>query len=88
MQKLSDPRTDMPKDAIATAALGGQDAMISLLVDQGIDLNEEGVFGTPLRAASITCHESTVRLLLRLDANLHMSGFLWRTVTSSGHARP
>ena len=74
MQKLSDPRTGMPKDAIATAALGGQDAMISLLADQGIDLNEEGVFGTPLRAASITCHESTVRLLLRLDANLHMSG--------------
>lgn len=74
MQKLSDPRTDMPKDAIATAALGGQDAMISLLVDQGMDLNEEGVFGTPLRAASIACHESTVRLLLRLDANLHMSG--------------
>ena len=29
MQKLNDPKLDMPKDAIATAALGGQDAMIS-----------------------------------------------------------
>lgn len=74
MQKLSNPRIDMSQDAIATAALGGQDTMISLLVDQGLDLNEEGVLGTPLRAASIMCHESTVRLLLRLGASLHVSG--------------
>ena len=74
MQKLGDPRTEMPKDAIATAALGGQDSMISLLVDQGLDLNEEGTFGTPIRSASIMCHESTVRLLLRLGANLHIIG--------------
>ncbi|KAM0796953.1 ankyrin repeat-containing domain protein [Usnea florida] len=74
MQKLSDPRSEMPKDAIATAALGGQDAMISLLIGQGLDLNEEGKFGTPLRSASIMRHESTVRLLLRLGANLHVIG--------------
>jgi ankyrin repeat protein len=74
MQKLSDPKIEMPADAIATAALGGQDTMIGLLVDQGLDLNEEGVFGTPLRAASIMCHESTVRLLLRLGASPHVSG--------------
>ena len=76
MQKLSDPICDMPKDAIATAALGGQDAMIKNLVDQGLDLDQEGVLGTPLRAASIMCHESTVRLLLRLGASLHVSGSL------------
>ncbi len=64
----------MPEDAIAIPALGGQDSMISLLLDQGLDLNEEGVFGTPLRAASILCHESTVRLLLKLGASLHASG--------------
>ena len=74
MQRLSDPRTEMPRDAIATAALGGQDSMISLLVDQGMDLNEEGMFGTPLRAASIMCHESAVRLLLQFDANPHILG--------------
>lgn len=76
MQNLSDPRVDMPEGAIAIAALGGQDAMISLLVDQGLNLNEEGVLGTPIRAASIMCQESTVRLLLRLGANLHISGSL------------
>lgn len=73
MQKLNDPRTDMAKDAIATAALGGQDAMIEHLLEKGLDLNEEGVLGTPLRAASIMCRESTVRLLLRLGADLHVS---------------
>lgn len=73
MQKLNDPRTDMAKDAIATAALGGQDAMIEFLLEKGLDPNEEGVLGTPLRAASIMCHESTVRLLLRLGASLHVS---------------
>ena len=74
MQRLTDPRIDMPEDAIAIAALGGQDTTISLLVDQRLDLNKEGVLGTPLRAASIMCHESTVRLLLRLGASLHVSG--------------
>jgi len=73
MQKLNDPRTDMAKDAIATAALGGQDAMIEFLLEKGLDPNEEGVLGTPLRAASIMCHESTVRLLLRLGASLQVS---------------
>lgn len=73
MQKLNDPRTNMAKDAIATAALGGQDAMIEFLLEKGLDLNEEGVLGTPLRAATIMCQESTVRLLLRLGASLHIS---------------
>ena len=74
MQKLSNPKSDIPADAIATAALGGQDIMINFLVDQGLDLNQEGLLGTPLRAASIMCHESTLRLLLRLGASLHLSG--------------
>lgn len=74
MQRLTNARIDMPEDAIAIAALGGQDTIISLLVDQRLNLNKEGVLGTPLRAASIMCHESTVRLLLRLGASLHVSG--------------
>jgi len=74
IQRSSDPKIDVSADAIATAALGGQDSMISLLVDQGLDLDEEGVFGTPLRAACLMCHESTVRLLLKLGASLHISG--------------
>ena len=74
MQKLSNPKSDIPADAIATAALGGQDTMIRFLVDQGLDLSHEGVLGTPLRAASVMGYESTVRLLLGLGANLHVPG--------------
>ena len=74
IQKLDDPKIDMPKGAIATAALGGQNAMINFLVDQELDLNQEAYLGTPLRAASVMCHESTVRLLLRLGASVHVSG--------------
>lgn len=74
MQKLSNPKRDIPADAIATAALAGQDIMISLLVDQGLDLNQEGVLGTPLRAPSVMGHESTLKLLLGLGANLHVPG--------------
>ena len=74
IQKLSDPNVDMPKGAIATAALGGQNDMINYLVEQELDLNQEAYLGTPLRAASVMCHESTVRLLLRLGASVHVSG--------------
>ena len=74
IQNLGDPKIDMPKGAIATAALGGQNAMINFLVDHKLDLNQEAYLGTPLRAASVMCHESTVRLLLRLGASVHVSG--------------
>ena len=76
MQRLSDPELGIPGDAVATAALGGQDTMINFLVDKGLDLDREGLLGTPLRAASLMGQESTVRLLLKLGANLHASGSL------------
>ena len=74
VQRLGNPKIDMPKGAIATAALGGQNAMVNFLVDNELDLNQEAYLGTPLRAASVMCHESTVRLLLRLGASVHVSG--------------
>lgn len=74
IQKMGDPKIDMPKGAIATAASGGQNAMISFLVDHQLDLNQEAYLGTPLRAASIMGHESTVKLLLRLGVSVHFSG--------------
>ena len=74
IQTLDDPKIDMPKGAVATAALGGQNAMINFLVNHELDLSQEAYLGTPLRAASVMCHESTVRLLLRLGASVHVSG--------------
>ena len=89
MRRLSDLAKNMPAGAIATAALGGQDDMIRLLVDHGMDLNEEGLLGIPLRAACIMGHESTVRLLLRLGASLHASGSFGHPLQAAamrGHA--
>ena len=74
IQKLGDPKNDMPKGAIVAAASGGQNAMVNFLIDHELDLNQEAYLGTPLRAASVMCHESTVRLLLRLGASVHVSG--------------
>ncbi|KAL8778969.1 MAG: hypothetical protein Q9213_007169 [Squamulea squamosa] len=74
MQRLRDAGKEMAKDAIATAALGGQDNMIRFLVDNGLNLDEEGILGTPLRSASIMAHDSTVRLLLNLGACPRISG--------------
>lgn len=89
IHKLSNPKLEMPEDAIAAAALGGQDSMISLHVDQGLDLNKEGMLGTPLRAASVMGHEPTVRLLLEFGARLSLSGSFGEPLQSAatqGHA--
>ncbi len=48
--------------------------MISLLVDQGLDLDKEGVFGIPLYTAYLIYYKSTVRLLLKLSTSLYISG--------------
>ncbi|KAI4129581.1 MAG: hypothetical protein LQ338_002155 [Usnochroma carphineum] len=76
IERLSDPSKDMPKDSIATAALGGHEALISLLVGKGMELNQEGRYGTALRAACVMGHESTVRQLLDLGARLDASSSL------------
>ncbi|KAL8777527.1 MAG: hypothetical protein Q9194_002505 [Teloschistes cf. exilis] len=68
------PGKEMAKDAVAAAGAGGRDSMIQYLIKRGLDLNEEGLLETPLRAASVMGHESTVRLLLGLGACLRNSG--------------
>ncbi len=66
----------LPGDAISTAALGGQDHMIGLLLDKGLDVEREGPLGTPLRAASLMGHESTIRILLGRGAKIGACGSL------------
>ena len=80
---------NLPNDAISLAALGGQDSMICFLLDSGHDINQEGRFGTPLRAASLMGHESTVRILIDKGAELNMSGSFGSALQASavkGHA--
>ena len=74
--KSSDNKQDLPSDAVSTAALGGQDDMIALLLDKGLDIEREGTFGTPLRAASLMGCASTVRILLNHGAKVGACGSL------------
>lgn len=68
--KSPNSKQHLPSDAVSTAALGGQDQMVALLLDRGSDIEREGPFGTPLRAASLMGHESVVRILLGRGAKV------------------
>jgi hypothetical protein len=50
--------------ALTTAVLHGQTQIAFLCLDEGLDIQKEGPFGTPLRTASLMGHESAVRMLL------------------------
>ena len=69
LQDLS--KSLLPNDCVAIAALGGQNRIVTFLLDQGHDVELEGQFGTPLRSASIMGHETTVHLLLDRGANIN-----------------
>jgi ankyrin repeat protein len=64
----------LPGDAIATAAFYGQTEITRFCVEKGLDIEQEGPFGTPLRAASLMGHDSTVRILLTLGADVNTIG--------------
>jgi ankyrin repeat protein len=64
----------LPNDAVATAAFYGQNKIVELFLDKGLDIEQEGPFGTPLRAASLMGHGTTVRLLLNRDAMMNENG--------------
>ncbi|KAF9777775.1 hypothetical protein IL306_004320 [Fusarium sp. DS 682] len=58
-----------PKDAVAIASLYGHRDIVKYLLDQGLDIEVEGQFGTPLRSASLMNHKSIVVELLQSGAN-------------------
>ena len=67
----NDLEHEIPPAAISMAAIGGHNAIISLLLERDQDIECEGQLGSPLRAASIMGHESTVRLLLDNGAHVN-----------------
>jgi ankyrin repeat protein len=64
----------LPDNAIAIAAFYGQNEIVSFCIDEGLDIEHEGRFGPPLRAASLMGHDSIVRLLLQRGANVNANG--------------
>ncbi|KAF5649437.1 ankyrin 1 [Fusarium sp. NRRL 52700] len=59
-----------PKDAVAIAALYGHADIVKYLLGQGLDIEAEGQFGTPLRSACLMNHKATVEELLQRGANV------------------
>ncbi|KAG7424847.1 Ankyrin-3 [Fusarium oxysporum f. sp. raphani] len=67
----SDAKDIFPKDAVAIAALYGHTDIVKYLLEQGLDIEAEGQFGTPLRSACLMNHKSTVEELLQRGANVN-----------------
>jgi ankyrin repeat protein len=65
-------------NALQAAALGGNVAMIQLVLDHGADVNSLGRYGTALRAASFGGFDNAVRLLLQKGATIMPPDEYWR----------
>lgn len=64
----------LPPAAVALATLHNQKGMVAFLLDQGMDLEALGDFGSPLRTASLLNFQSIARLLLDRGAQVDASG--------------
>jgi ankyrin repeat protein len=64
----------LPRDAMALASLSGHADMLLALHDLGVNVEEEGVFGSTLRSASLMGNERVVRLLLSWGVDPAASG--------------
>jgi ankyrin repeat protein len=61
--------------ALYTAALGGQEKMVQMLMDAGADVNAKGGYhGSALQAASFKDHEKVVQMLLDAGADVNAQG--------------
>lgn len=67
----SDPELGgmLPSNGIAAAALDGSLPMLDFLLDKGLNIEEPGPSGTPLRTATLKGHRRVVEALLRRGAN-------------------
>lgn len=79
---------NLPKDAMALAALRGHIEMLDFLHDRGMDVEAEGKFGSPLRCASLQGDTRAVRKLLKMGADATVSysrGDALQAASSKGH---
>ncbi|GAB7358923.1 hypothetical protein MBLNU230_g5000t1 [Neophaeotheca triangularis] len=62
------------KDSLALSALQGQLQMAEFLIDSGIDVDEPGPLGTPLRCASAYGRNEVCSFLINKDADVNKNG--------------
>ena len=61
------------RGTLASAALKGETEMCRILIDHGVNINEQDQYGfTPLHEAAINGHTETVQLLLDSGADRHI----------------
>ena len=68
------PADVIPPGSLSISALHGHEKMVLFLIDQGLDVNEAGELGTPLRCASINGHSNICNILLSRGANVDENG--------------
>lgn len=72
----------IPSDAVAVATLYNHKDLVEFLLDQKMDVEVEGAFGSPLRTAALLNYRPMVRLLLDKGANINASGAFGDAVTN------
>ncbi|KAL8790515.1 MAG: hypothetical protein Q9195_006346 [Heterodermia aff. obscurata] len=64
----------LPPDAVALATLYNHKILVEFLLDEGMSVEAEGPFGTPLRTACLLNYQPITRLLLHKGAEINASG--------------
>jgi len=76
------------ENALGAASARGQETVVRLLLDHGVDVNAEwGNYGTALYAASQEGHEKIVILLLSRNADVNITGRYHRTALDAASFR-
>ncbi|KAI4594347.1 hypothetical protein KJ359_008371 [Pestalotiopsis sp. 9143b] len=64
----------LPSGSIAMAAIYGHEAVVDLLIDIEIDIEDECKLGSPLRCAALMDRERVMRKLIAFGANVNSCG--------------
>ena len=64
----------LPLDAIALATLYNHRALVEFFLNEGMSVQAEGAFGTPLRTACLLNYQPIARLLLQRGAEINACG--------------
>ena len=67
-------RDVLPLDAIALATLYNHRILVEFFLDEGMSVQAEGAFGTPLRTACLLNYQPIARLLLHRGAEINACG--------------
>ncbi|KAF4899121.1 Ankyrin-1 [Colletotrichum fructicola] len=74
----------IPPDAVAIATLYNHKDLVEFLLDQKMDVEVEGAFGSPLRTAALLNYRPIVRLLLEKGANINAFGAFGDALQAAG----